>query len=475
MDTGNISIFWQCPPKINVFGTISVKYKVNFTDKNHNKTQKTIDRLPLTISNKHSPISMQIITIISTKTQIIESRPIEFVVTDFSKYSTPSVNVKETSKRPKIKNNKSKRKPQVTDISIPSANNNNKPIKHKQDVFNMQSSFKYRPSNYSGIYGSYQIQPNTLKSAPIYRASFSSGIYGSYFYQEERKYTEIERKENECLELLYSYLSKSDNKNVDYGRKLRKWIRKKKFNLENICQDITNPKISKIKSFDCAIFKKLVTFTKTKTWKMKHKEFMLMSSAKLWNIVDDGVINIWSSDLVIIEIAMKYFNFFGKFRQSFDKLVELNPQQTVVQAAKNKAKSFLKNMVSTVITISNEDEKIDVNRNNQIVQQLECIANDIQEFELIQKIFHSTINQLEKFALKCIRECIKEAPNSNRFENAQKQREKYRAEFEKLQKSYNEKEKQMNNKYDKWIALKLKLQARKTAAEYEQRQKQNQK
>eukprot|EP01083_Nonionella_stella_P301306 1032915_1 len=467
-DNDNVYVYWDAPPKITVFGTIA--YKIHW---NKQKRDIGVDKPPFKISVSDIPISIQITTVISTKNSTYESNPTHMILIDYPHTQHPSKSIAITAKPEKHSRCKPLVKHSQSDTSAV------KPLmvsdKNVQ-IDTYRTAFEYKPSYSSGIYGSYVVTRALQPHTTMYRASFSSGVYGSYLFgcHVSDGLSDVDRKEKECLDSLFDHLLRNNKNGIDAIHQLKQWISEKQMNCAQITKDILRPNTSEIQLFDPQMFAQVAQFTKSKRWKTKQKEMMLIRTAKLWNVVDDGVVNIWCSDVVAIEIAIKYFNFFAKFRKSFEKLVQINPQQSTLQSATKKAKNWMRNMMAPVVGISNDNDRDCKMKNDQIVKELQCVANTIGDFAEVREIFSRTITELERFAMRCIKECIKEAPNNERFNRAQNEREQHQKEYEKLQKSYDNKERQLNKQYDKWIALKLKLEARKTVVEYEQKQKQNQ-
>eukprot|EP01083_Nonionella_stella_P071021 190446_1 len=129
-----------------------------------------------------------------------------------------------------------------------------------------------------------------------------------------------------------------------------------------------------------------------------------LNAEPLWKVVDNGVVNVVTSDAVAIHISLNYFSYFGQFKDSLNELHDL--------------------------------------------QTLKRLLADINAFEDVRKNFEDTMTKMEKKALESVAECLKETPSAEVFEKAQKNRKKYATKYQTALRNFTDKEKELDNAYN---------------------------
>jgi len=130
----------------------------------------------------------------------------------------------------------------------------------------------------------------------------------------------------------------------------------------------------------------------------------------LWDAVDAGVVRLMESAIKMARASTDFFGYFLRFQSSF--------------------------------------QYYDSNADKPLVVSLKYLRKDTAEFTVFQKKFMETVEALNKEAMQCIQNCVKQQGGAAAFQAARDEREKNQREYLAAQALYDQREVELESEYD---------------------------
>eukprot|EP00488_Nonionellina_sp_1-RS-2012_P001850 TRINITY_DN3197_c0_g1_i1.p1 TRINITY_DN3197_c0_g1~~TRINITY_DN3197_c0_g1_i1.p1 ORF type:complete len:271 (-),score=93.91 TRINITY_DN3197_c0_g1_i1:336-1148(-) len=139
------------------------------------------------------------------------------------------------------------------------------------------------------------------------------------------------------------------------------------------------------------------------------------TTASLWNAIDKGIIQIFSSALEMVKVSSQYFGFFLRFKNSFQYF-----------------QTCYRNNADVSMLVS-----------------LERLKRDLREFKAFKDTFSKSIVSLNKTAMDCIQECVETHIGAEQWKKSRESLNTTEAQYIQVMKKLAYKRKELENELNK--------------------------